>query len=173
MATHWDKYIIKRYEFKRLLRVEELTDEIICIWYKKEYIIYNILYVFGKKKSDIYDPLNKDEQKKEYLMMILDVFGFKSMVDFESKIELTPEVRERIKNLSIVQYYNEYKKMMGIFKKQIRKSENNDIFDLNKVMKTFNCILGDYGIIIASKQKRIRQKQNRFYKITFFYKNKY
>ena len=158
-ATQWDKYVIKRYDFKKLFKIDTVTDDFVCCWYKKEYILYNILHLYGALAGDKKDILKNDKEKIQYFKDILNLFGFKKMTDFETKVELTDELRKKIKTFYVIKSYKEYSKMMGIFRKRIQKDKEDDIFDLNKAMKIFNCILSDYGIKIETIKKHTRTKE--------------
>ena len=156
-----DLYEIQRYILKITLKFDKITNDIIDIWYGKEYILYNILNLYNIKDEKIYYTTNNEKNK--YIQSIINVFGFKSIIDFETQIEITDEIRNRINNLDIIKNYNEYKKMMNIFKKQIRKNEKN--CSLNNAIKLFNCILNDYGIKLIGKRKHTRSIDTYIYHI--------
>lgn len=121
-ASHWDKIIIKRYYFKKKFKLDELTDDFICAWYNREYILDYMLYALGRKTTrDLDDPLFKNMQNKvDYMEKILELFGFKDMLDFETKVELTNELRKKIMESEFTNY-DYYKNLMMTFNKTIKK----------------------------------------------------
>lgn len=158
-------YEIKRYILRKKLKLDVLTNEIIESWYKKEYILNNILYVFNKKEeNDNYKEEINYEEKKKYLLDILNLFGFKGLNDFDTKIELNDEIRKKIMDYEPVKIYTEYEKMMGIFHKRKRTNKIYN-FEFGKNITILSCILNEFGIKLESKRKHTRSIDTYIYYI--------
>ena len=134
-------------KLKEGLRIE-LNADIINIWSDKMDNLDNLLYALEKKPYD--DP--KIKNKIEYLNKILDTFGFKHPLDFETVITSNNDILDKFEKSKIIEK-NNYIDMMKIFGKRLLSK--SDKYDLKKFMKICNCILNEFCVNIY--QKRIRK----------------
>ena len=145
-----DKYIIRRYYLKQLLKIE-LTDDVIKIWYNKIKQLNNLLCAIGKKSyNDSKDPyfINM-ENKIQYLNKILNIFGFKSPLNFEIVITSNDDLLKEFENSKIIEK-NNYITMMEAFGKRILSY--SDKYDLKKFLKICNSILNEFCVNIDQKK---------------------
>ena len=79
---------------------DEFTESFLKDWYGKEKILDNALIAMGKKlHRDSEDPyFSRINEKISYLNQVLEVYGFKNMLDFETVIERNSELVERMKS---------------------------------------------------------------------------
>lgn len=154
---------IRRFILKTKLKMKKITNEIIDDWYKKEYILDNILVFFNKQNNILI------KNKIEYMEEILKLFCFKGMLDFETSVELTEELRKKIMESNFTNY-NYYKDLMITFNKTIQKKSKENIkeVELRNLIKTLNSILYEFGIKIESAKQRKRNNKKQIW--TFVYK---
>ena len=146
-----DKYIIKRYYLKRLLKIK-LTDDVIKTWHNKEKQLNNLLCAINKKSFDLNDPYFINMNNKiNYLNKILDTFGFKNPLDFKSTITTDYKLLKKFEDSKIIETEN-YRKMMMTFNKRILSKD--DRYDLKKFIKICNCILNEFCIVLCQNRMR-------------------
>ena len=135
-------------------------------WFENEYILDNALYALGKKHyDDSLDPyFSNIGIKIEYLNIILGVFGFRSLLDFDTVVELTDTLRKKMENSKLLDKIN-YPNIMKIFNKSIQSKDIGGKFEVCKFIKFSNCILNEFGFEINNNEKKTtRQKKSiRFY----------
>ena len=172
-ATGIEKLSIKKFILKRKLKMEsfayetdeqknELIEFLLC-WYNKEYILDNALCALGKKQyNDVYDHYFSNMGIKiEYLNKILNIFGFKGLLDFETRVEFNEELEKRMIASRLLTKAN-YSRMMKTFGKQEQATDLKGDFDLKKFIKLCNCITNEFGVNINSREtKRIQIKKKR------------
>ena len=163
-ANMHEKYVIKRYYLKKLLKIE-LTAEVIKIWYNKEKQLNNLLCAIGKKSyDDSEDPYFMNMGNKiKYLNKILDTFGFEHPLDFETVITSDDELFKKFENSRIMDK-NNYINMMKTFGKKVKCAKID--FDLNIFIRACNSIFNEFCLNISSKKcgKRINKKEIYYYK---------
>ena len=156
----YNKYKIHNKKLEEKLKIQ-LTPEIIKKWYKKEYILDNALCALGKKQyNDDFMGI-----KIEYLNNILNIFGFKGLLDFDTKVEFNKELEKKMIDSGLLTKVN-YSRMMRTFGKQERANEMDGNFEKNKFMKLCNCIVNEFGMNINSKEtkrKQIKKVRTRTY----------
>ena len=156
-ANMYDKYVIKRYYLKKLLKIE-LTAEVIKIWHNKEKQLNNLLCAIGKKSyDDSEDPYFMNMGNKiKYLNKILDTFGFKDPLDFETIITSDNDLLKKFEDSKIMNK-NNYINMMKTFNKRVRNSKYE--FLLNTFIVICNSVLHEFCLLIRGS--RIRKKANK------------
>ena len=138
--------MLNKFYFKKKFKItNEQLEEYLYVWYNKEHILHNALYAVGKKRiDDNEDPyFRKNEQKMKYLTMILDLFGFKHLFDFETKCISDEEHYKKLEE-SDMNDYETYKNIMTTFDKRMLKEDNE--FGRNKIIKMCKCVLNEYGV---------------------------
>lgn len=172
IATKHDKLAIKKYYFKKKLKIDfpincDLDSEIVKLyfkWYDKDYILDNALCALGKKSfDDTSDPYFRNMGNKiKYLNKFLDVFGFDGLLD-KKTVELNEHLRGRMKNSGLLTKKN-YSIMMKTFDKQERITNFENIKE-STFIKITNCILNEFGFILDNKieRKRIGNERPKFY----------
>lgn len=178
-ATQLEKYDLKKYYLKEKLKIDTFVyqDEeqqkqfidFLLAWHNKEYILDNALYALGKKHyDDSSDPyFSNIGIKIKYLNDILEVFGFKSLMDFDTVVELTDTLRKKMNNSKLLDKAN-YSNILKIFNKQIQSRDVEGKFEVKKFIKFSNCILNEFGFAISNKEKKTKKhgKDIRYY--TYF-----
>lgn len=161
----YNKYKIYNIRLEEKLQIQ-LTPEIIKKWHKKEYILDNALCAIGKKQyNNSEDPYFSNMGIKiEYLNKILNIFGFRGVLDFETKVEFNKELEKRMIDSGLLIRTN-YSIMMKTFNKQEKANDLEGIFKKDKYIKICNCVLNEFGFKIQSKfvSKRINKKLKRIY----------
>ena len=169
-ATGIEKLSIKKFILKRKLKIEsfayetdeqkkELIDFLSC-WYNKEYILDNALCALGKKQyNDVDDPYFSNMGIKiEYLNKILNIFGFKGLLDFETKVKFNEELEKRMIASRLLTKAN-YSRMMKTFGKQERANDLEGKFEKDKFIKICNCVVNEFGFKIQSERKHKKNNQ--------------
>ena len=159
-CKHNNEYLEKK------LRIQ-LTPEIINKWYDKDYILDNALFALGKKHyDDSHDPyFSNIGLKLQYLNTILDIFGFKSLLDQDTVVDLDDALRAKMKNSKLLDKSN-YSNIIKIFGKQEQSKKTNGKFEVKNFIKLCNCVLNEFGFKIDSdgKQNRINKIRKWSYK---------
>lgn len=175
-ATGIEKLSIKKFILKRKLKIDSFayeTDEqkndlieFLSCWYNKEYILDNALCALGRKQyNDLDDPYFSNMSIKiGYLNKILNIFRFKGLLDFETKVESNEELEKRMIDSKLLIKAN-YSKMMKTFGKQEQKKDLEGKFEKDKFTKLCNCIMNEFGFKIQSerKQKKCKKIQSWLY----------
>lgn len=153
-----NKYKNINEQLQNKLRIE-LTPDIITKWYNKEYILDNALYALGKKHyDDSLDPyLSNIGMKIKYLNYILDIFGFKSLLDFDTVVESSDTLNNKMENSKLMDKVY-YSKMMKVFNKQEQAKDMDGKFKKDKFTKKCNCILNEFGFKIDSNRQSAKEK---------------
>jgi len=164
----YDKFKRNNKQLEKKLKIP-LTPDIISKWYNKEYILDNALFALGKKHyDDSLDPyFSNIGLKIKYLNDILDVFGFKSLMDFNTVVELTDSLREKMKNSKLIDKAN-YSYILKVFNKQIQSKDLEGKFEVNKFIKFCNCILNEFGFKIDSNSKQNRVNSIRKWSFMYY-----
>ena len=166
------KLIVKKYILSKLFKLkdEEITLDFLNEWIKKEYILDNVAYALGKKKmEDTNDPyLNTMRQKIDYLNIILKVYGFGGIFDFETVVEKDEKMETRMRESRLLEGV-EYGKLMMCFVKRQQMKEREK-FSLNKFIMISDMILNDFGVGLFNKRSKKTQKNNIFYVRSYFLK---
>lgn len=178
-ATGIEKLSIKKFILKRKLKIESFayeTDEqkndlieFLSCWYNKEYILDNALCALGKKQyNDSDDPYFSNMSIKiEHLNKILNIFGFKGLLDFETKVESNEELEKRMIASRLLTKAN-YSRMMKTFDKREQAKDIDGKFEVKKFMKLCNCIMNEFGFNISSLEKKRRNKK-KFHRDYLYY----
>ena len=178
IASKFDKLAIKKYYFKRKLKVDhpinnDLDPEILKLflkWYDKEYVLDNALCALGKKSyDDTNDPYFKNIGNKiKYLNKFLNVFGFDSLLD-NKMVELDEILRTKMKNSGLLTNKN-YSTMMKTFEKRERAKDCEN-FRESTFINITDSILNEFGFKIDNniEKKRNKEIKNKFdRKYTYF-----
>ena len=164
-ATRIDKLKIKRYYFKKKLRLDnDISNkelfEYLNDWYGNEYVLDNMLYALNlKQETDYKDPLFKNIRNKvNYFYEIINLFGFTDVLDFETEITASDIFFKKLMSSKFTDF-EKYKEVMEIFEKKIKfknelKTEKYGI-ELKHLIRMFNIILNEFGIKIESNRKKI------------------
>ena len=127
------------------------------------------MYALGKKHYD--DPLDpyflNIGQKIKYLNTILEVFGFKSLLNQNIIVELDDTLRKKMENSKLLDKTN-YSTMIKIFNKPEQSKNINGKFEIKNFIKLCNCILNEFGFKIDSNKKQF--KINKIHKWIIQYK---
>ena len=162
IATRIDKLSLKRYWIEKNFKLEndEFNSEFLLTWFNKEHILFNALYALGKKPikdpEDVY--FNKTKQRLEHLRKILDIYGFRDILDFDKIVKKDDELIKRMKDSEIIIYKN-YKAILSDFNKKMYKDEGENRFSLDRFTKFVNCILNEYGVRINTTIKQIKKNK--------------
>jgi len=153
----YDKFKHNNEQLKKKLKIQ-LTPEIISKWYNKEYILDHALYALGKKH---YDETHIS-LKIQYLNKILDVFGFKGLLDQDTVVESDNKPNSVLYNKMIdseLLNKSNYSVMMKLFNKSERAEKLNNKFEVKKFIKLCNCVLNEFGFKIDSNRTFIKIKR--------------
>ena len=177
-TTQLEKYDLKKYYLKEKLKIDNFVFEdeeqqhnfiqFLLSWYNKEYILDNALYALGKKHfDDSLDPyFSNISLKIKYLNSILTVFGFHSLLDHDTVVQLDDALRNKMINSTLLDKSN-YSILIKIFNKQEQSKSINGNFEIKNFIKLSNCVLNEFGFKIDSNKERIRINKNRIWNIKY------
>ena len=159
----YNKFKHNNKQLEKKLKIP-LTPEIISKWYNKEYILDHALYALGKKHYDDshYPYFSNIGTKIKYLNIILDVFGFKSLLDQDTVVESDNKPNSILYNKMINSKLldkSNYSNIIKIFGKQEQSKKIDDKFEVNKFIKLCNCVLNEFGFKIDSNRKSTKEKR--------------
>ena len=155
----YDKFKHNNEYLEKKLRIQ-ITPEIIKKWYNKEHILDNALYALGKKHyDDSHDScFSNIGLKLQYLNTILDIFGFKSLLDQDTVVESNNALDDKMENSKLMNK-SYYSIMMKTFNKQEQAKDMNGKFKKNKFTKKCNCILNEFGFKVESNGISTKEKR--------------
>ena len=131
----------------------------------------NALYALDKKQcidnNDSY--FSNISIKIDYLNKILNIFGFKSLLDNETIVKSDNELEKKMINSGFL-IKSSYSILMKTFNKRERAKEFDGKFETKKFIKICNCVLNEFGFTIFGKemertQKKYVRKRNYIYSI--------
>ena len=140
--------------------------------YDKDKILENALYALKIEEGIPDNKKGKMAKKLPYMTKIMEIFGFKDIMDRESKIKCTEEILKRMESTGYLEH-EKHDEILRLFNKQIKsKTKNPDNNDKNKgcteicdksfcqknYTKIFNVILSNYGIKLENTRKSIMKK---------------
>ena len=171
MLTRAEKLSIKKYWIIKKFKIkpEDLNMEFLLNWYGKEYILDNVLYAIGKKKiKDGQDPYLDNVRKKiNYLNTVLKVYGFSSMLDFDTTVQKDEQMENRMRKTKFHEH-EEYEKLMMCFEKRMRRQKFRKTFSTNQFTKLAELILNDFAVGIKWTRNQKRGENNeRFYTVKY------
>ena len=161
-ATRIDKLSLKRYWIEKNFKLEdgEFNSEFLLTWFNKEHILFNALYALGKKPikdpNDVY--FNKTKQRLEHLRTILNIYGFRDILDFDKVVNKDDELVKRMKDSKLTDYEN-YKQILNDFDKRLQRDDKKSTFSLDRFTKFVNCVFNEYGIRVNTKIKQIKKNK--------------
>jgi hypothetical protein len=157
-ATREDKIKMKKYEMCHLLGLDELTINLLKIFYYGKHLMYNFINIIdidNFKKSDDAQNIIYFE-KLEFVHYLLEELGFKNI--FDSKNLINGEVLiNKFKNIYNTHaiYINKKKFKINFNIPFIKLDENTTT---KQVLGHLNSILANYSIKISYKQKKENNK---------------
>ena len=131
-----------------------LTQEIISSWWNHLHILFNLLHVIDKQKSN--DEVILEQVK--YLNIMLKIFKFKNILDFKTISEKDEAFLERIKatNLSNNEnYIKTYKLFCNKTECRQRDTNKNTGLDYSGFILMADRIFKSFGIRLKVKKSRI------------------
>jgi len=179
-AKEPEKVCIYKYHIKEKLKINTFVYddeeqqkkfiEFLLDWHNKDKILDHALYALGKKHyDDSHDPyFSNIGIKLQYLNKILDVFGFKSLLDQDTVVESDNKPNSILYNKMVSSKLlnkSNYSTMMKFFNKSERAEKLNSKFEIKTFIKVCNCILNEFGFKIDGnrKQNRINGTREWFY----------
>jgi hypothetical protein len=149
-ATENDKFSYQKYIFKKTWKLNEVTQENLNTYFRKEQTLYNHKYLFNSYNGVINDVMKK---KKKVIDVIIDVLGFDiTKLDTLLKDDVMKINIEMLnKNVNFSKNYNLNR---ILFERPKTKT-------LKLGLKIVNGFLAHFGMSInrINKQKRINGKQ--------------
>ena len=107
-------------------------------------------------------------QKIDYLNIILKVYGFAGIFDFETVVEKDEKMETRMRESRLLEGVEYEKLMMCFVKRQRMKIKNR--FCLNDYIMISDMILNDFGVGIFNRRSKKTQKNNILYVRSYFLK---
>ena len=171
-SSKTSKLMVKKYILSKLFKINDVDISIDFLneWLDKEYILDNVAYASEKKKiNDVNDPyLNNMKLKKKYIDIILNVFGFKNLFDFETEVTKDDVMEERMKKSNLLDP-KEYESIVTVFgKRDLQKQKDN--FNIAKFIKLSDSMLNEFGIGLQKKRKRVRKNDKNNKHRVYYYK---
>jgi len=174
MESKEKMYILLRYNFlkKYKLTPDELTLKKLEELYDKDKILENALYALKIDECINNNKKGKMDKKLPYMTKIMEIFGFKDIMDRESKIKCTEEILKKMESTGYLEH-GKHDEILRLFNKQIKsKTKTPANNDKNKgcaeicdkpicqknYTKIFNVILSNYGIKLENTRKSIMKK---------------
>jgi len=147
-----NRVLINKYILTNKLKIR-LNQDIIKSWWNQLHVIDNILHVLDVKKLD--DKITLTQHK--YLKIILQVFGFESIIDFKHIAVRDDDMIARMKAANLNLEKNQ-KKVYTMFANRINNTpdkrrnseEKNESFNITIFTKYANTILHNYGVNVKS-----------------------
>jgi len=161
-ATQLDKLIITKHYYKQKLGVDFLDYHIMNIFYKKEHLIDNFIYLINSN----YIPSYNDEHTQQLRMQIkivstlLNDLGFNSVLSQDTYEHHTFQraLSNTIENHFIFKKQIQCRALFGLPKKNLSLENNN-----NNIFKYINTILSQFGVqLICSKPIGKRKRATNF-----------
>ena len=169
LATRLNKFDLQKYYIKEKFKIDtfvcdddkqqQYLIEFLLAWHNKENILDHALYALGKKHyDDSHDPyFSNIGTKIKYLNTILDVFGFKSLLDQDTVVESNKALDDKMENSKLMNK-SYYSIMMKTFNKQDQAKDMNGKFKKDKFTKKCNSILNEFGFKVESNRKKINSR---------------
>lgn len=168
-AKKEDKIQIEKEIWKRRLGVKTLDENILKLYHKKEYLIYNYLSLINPKTEIDFLHLDYDKQKQilklKIVNQLISKLGFSSVYD--DKIMYQKEFEERMFEVMDetpifkLEHSEDIRIQFGLCKSQIKISDKAQALKyINEILKSY-CIKLERTVIEGKRN----DKKNQQYKI--------